>query len=147
MDANTIAIVIAIAGVGVTLAGIGITVLIILLRGLFRLGQLFQRVDAQDENIRQLRDDIQQLRVETRDDIQQLRVETRDDIQQLRTELRDDIQQLRTETRDEMREMRADIQQLTAAVRQTNEMVIALANHRHDQDGNIIFILPPQPSG
>ena len=136
MDASTIAIVIAIAGVGVTLAGIGITVLIILLRGLFRLGQLFQRVDAQDENIRQLRDDIQQLRTETRDDIQQLRTETRDD-----------IQQLRVETREELREMRDDIQQLTAAVRQTNEMVIALANHRHDQDGNIIFILPPQPSG
>ena len=125
MDASTIAIVIAIAGVGVTLTGIGITVLIILLRGLFRLGQLFQRVDAQDENIRQVRDDIQQLRVETRDDIQQLRVETR----------------------EELREMREDIQQLTVAIRQTNEMVIALANHRHDQDGNIVFILPPQPSG
>ena len=136
MDANTIAIVIAIAGVGVTLAGIGITVLIILLRGLFRLGQLFQRVDAQDENIRQLREDIQQLRTETRDDIQQLRAETRDDIQQLRTEMR-----------EEMREMREDIQQLTVAIRQTNEMVIALANHRHDQDGNIVFILPPQASG
>lgn len=118
MDTNTIAIVVAIVGVGVTLSGIGITVLIVLLRGFFRLGQLFQRIDAQDENIRQVREDIQQLRIETREDIQQLRTETRD-----------------------------DIQQLTAAIRQTNEMVIALANHRHDQDGSIIFILPVQPGG
>jgi hypothetical protein len=44
-------------------------------------------------------------------------------------------------------ETRYDIQQLTATIRQTNEMVIALANHRHDQDGNIIFILPVQPAG
>ena len=103
METNTIAIV----GVGVALTGLGATLLIILLRGFFRLGQLFQRIDAQDENIRQLREDIQQLRTETRN----------------------------------------DIQQLIAEVRQTNETVIALANHRHDQDGNIIFILPAQPGG
>ena len=114
MDTNTIAIVVAIVGVGVALSGIGITLLIVLLRGFFRLGQLFQRMDAQDESIRQVRDD---------------------------------IQQLRTETREEMRQVREEIQQLTVAIRQTNEMVIALANHRHDQDGNIIFILPPQASG
>ena len=125
MDTDTIAIVVAIVGVGVALSGIGITVLIVLLRGFFRLGQLFQRLDAQDENISQVRDAVQQLRTETRDEFRQVRDET----QQLRTEMRDDIQQL------------------TAVIRQTNEMVIALANHRHDQDGNIIFILPVQPGG
>ncbi len=107
MDANTIAIIIAIIGVGATLTGLGVTVLILLLRGSFRLGQLFQRMDAQDENIHQMREDIQQLTVE----------------------------------------MRENHRQLTAEIRQTNETVIALANHRHDQDGNIIFILPVQPSG
>lgn len=107
MDASTIAIVVAIIGVGAALAGIGVTVLIVLLRGSFRLGQLFQRIDAQDENIRQIREDIRQLAAEVRE----------------------------------------SNRQLTAEIRQTNETVIALANHRHDQDGNIIFILPVQPGG
>ena len=114
MDTNTVAIV----GVGVALVGLGVPFLILLLRVFFRLGQLFQRADARDENIRQVREDIQQLRAETRDDIQQLAAE-----------------------------MRENHRQLTADIRQTNEAVIALANHRHDQDGNIVFILPVQPGG
>ena len=69
MDANTIAIVVAIAGVGAVLTGIGVTLLIFLFRGFFRLGQLFQRMDAQDENIRQIREDLREMR----DDIRQLR--------------------------------------------------------------------------
>ena len=101
MDANTIAIVVAIAAVGAVLTGIGVTVLIFLLRGFFRLGQLFQRMDGQDENIRQMREDI--------------------------------------------REMRDDISNLTAAINQTNQTVIAIANHRHDQDGDIVFTWPAQP--
>ena len=108
MDANTIAIVVAIAGVGAVLTGIGVTVLIFLFRGFFRLGQLFQRIDAQDENIRQMREDMR--------------------------EMRGDIRQLRD-----------DISDLTAAINQTNQMVIAIANHRHDQDGNIVFTWPVQP--
>ena len=103
METNTIAIV----GVVVALTGLGVTLLILLLRGFFRLGQLFQRIDAQDENIREMREDIQQLTAE----------------------------------------MRENHRQLTVDIRQTNEAVIALANHRHDQDGNIIFILPIQPGG
>ncbi len=34
------------------------------------------------------------------------------------------------------------LDQLTAEVRRTNDTVIALANHRHDVDGNILFIVP-----
>lgn len=34
------------------------------------------------------------------------------------------------------------LDQLTAEVRRTNDTVIALANHRHDIDGNILFIVP-----
>ena len=36
----------------------------------------------------------------------------------------------------------ADVAQLTAEVRRTNEFVIALANHRHDVDGNTVFTVP-----
>jgi len=35
-----------------------------------------------------------------------------------------------------------DLTQLTAEVRRTNEIVIALANHRHDVDGNTVFTVP-----
>ena len=34
------------------------------------------------------------------------------------------------------------LEQLTTEVRRTNDTVIALANHRHDVDGNILFIVP-----
>ena len=123
MDANTVAIVAAI--VGVALTGLGVTVLIMLLRGFFRLGQLFQRIDAQDESIRQIRDDIRQMREDNR---------------QLATEMRESNQRLATE-------MRESNQRLATEIRQTNETLIAIANHRHDQDGNITFILPSQPAG
>ena len=36
----------------------------------------------------------------------------------------------------------ADVAQLTAEVRRTNEFVVALANHRHDVDGNTVFTVP-----
>lgn len=34
------------------------------------------------------------------------------------------------------------LDQLTTEVRRTNDTVIALANHRHDVDGNIRFTVP-----
>ncbi len=34
------------------------------------------------------------------------------------------------------------LDQLTTEVRRTNDTVIALANHRHGVDGNIMFIVP-----
>ncbi len=36
----------------------------------------------------------------------------------------------------------AEVRQLSADVRRTNEIVIDLANHRHDVDGNILFTVP-----
>ena len=36
----------------------------------------------------------------------------------------------------------AEVRQLSADVRRTNQIVIALANHRHDVDGNILFTVP-----
>lgn len=34
------------------------------------------------------------------------------------------------------------LDQLTGEVRRTNETVVALANHRHDVDGNTVFTVP-----
>ena len=35
-----------------------------------------------------------------------------------------------------------EVRQLATEVRRTNEIVAALANHRHDVDGNILFTVP-----
>ena len=35
-----------------------------------------------------------------------------------------------------------EVRQIASEMRRTNDTVIALANHRHDVDGNIMFIVP-----
>ena len=42
----------------------------------------------------------------------------------------------------EVRQLATDVRQLATDVRRTNETVVALANHRHDVDGNTLFTLP-----
>ena len=36
----------------------------------------------------------------------------------------------------------AEVRQIAGEMKRTNDTVIALANHRHDVDGNILFIVP-----
>ena len=43
---------------------------------------------------------------------------------------------------DEVRQLSTEVRQLTSEVRRTNETVVALANHRHDVDGSIVFTVP-----
>ena len=42
----------------------------------------------------------------------------------------------------DVRQLSAEVRQLSADVRRTNEIVVALANHRHDVDGNTVFTVP-----
>ena len=42
----------------------------------------------------------------------------------------------------EVSQLTAEVRQLAGEVRRTNEFVIALANHRHDVDGNTVFTVP-----
>ena len=39
-------------------------------------------------------------------------------------------------------QLTTEVRQLSSDVRRTNEIVIALANHRHDVDGNTVFTVP-----
>ena len=128
MDTSDITTVAAIIGAVVALTGLGVTVLLLLFRGFFRLGQLFQRMDDQDENIRQLREEMRQSNAELREEMRQTREETR----QSNAELREEVRQTREEMRQSNAEFREEMRQLTTELRQTNETVIALANHRHD---------------
>ena len=42
----------------------------------------------------------------------------------------------------DLTQLTTEVRQLSAEVRRTNEFVIALANHRHDLDGNTVFTVP-----
>lgn len=42
----------------------------------------------------------------------------------------------------DLTQLTAEVQQLATELRRTNEFVIALANHRHDVDGNTVFTVP-----
>ncbi len=42
----------------------------------------------------------------------------------------------------EVSQLAAEVRQLATEVRRTNEIVVALANHRHDVDGNTVFTVP-----
>ena len=42
----------------------------------------------------------------------------------------------------DVRQLSAEVRQLSSEVRRTNEIVVALANHRHDVDGNTVFTVP-----
>ncbi len=42
----------------------------------------------------------------------------------------------------DLTQLTAEVRQLAAEFRRTNEFVVALANHRHDVDGNTVFTVP-----
>ena len=42
----------------------------------------------------------------------------------------------------DLTQLTAEVRQLAAELRRTNQFVIALANHRHDVDGNTVFTVP-----
>ena len=94
------------------LIGAAITIAIFLLGGAFALGRLFQRVETNTAEIGRIATEVSQLSAQ---------------VQQLAAQ----VQQLA-----------AQVQQLSDDVRRTHEIVIALANHQHDVDGNTVFTLP-----
>ena len=101
------------------LIGAAITVALFLLGGAFALGRLFQRVETNTAEIGRIATEVSQLSAQ----VQQLAAQ----VQQLAAQ----VQQLA-----------AQVQQLSDDARRTHEIVIALANHRHDVDGDTVFTLP-----
>ena len=77
--------------------------------------------------------------------------EQRQDLNRVETALRSEIYAIRDELRTEMRairdelraEMRANREELLAEMRRGNQLLlIALANHEHDENGHAIFTAP-----
>ena len=46
-----------------------------------------------------------------------------------------------------MDQLTTEVRRLATEVRRTNEIVVALANHRHDVDGNTVFTAPGPGGG
>ena len=43
---------------------------------------------------------------------------------------------------DAINELRSELRQTNAEIQQTNRILVGLANHRHDTDGNTVFSIP-----
>ena len=125
-------IALAAANSGAVVALIGVVVFLAL-----RVGRLPTREDH-NELRNELKADNAQLREEFRADNAQLREEFRADNAQLREEFRADNAQLREE-------FRADNAQLREEFRRSHQQImLALVNHSHRDDGQAVFTLPPE---
>ena len=107
--------------------GIGLTLIALVGRGLYVWGRLSRQVDSHSEQIADLGSRIDT--VEARLD----NVETRLAVVETKVD----------ELNRKVDDLNRKVDTLIAEVQQLNRMMVALANHRHDQDGNIVFTLPP----
>ena len=96
-----------------------IALLIVAGGGLYRLGRLGNQVE-------QLQVQMRDVREEMRGDMNSLREEMRGDMNSLREEMRGDVNSLREEMR-----------------RNHQQLLVALANHGHDEQGHAVFRMPP----
>ena len=111
------------AGVGVAAVGVAATVIIWVLRGVFNLGGLHMKVDALNE------------KVDVKFDVLAERVDAKVDAL---TERVDDLSKKVDDLAEGQRALQADFNRVI-------NMLTALANHRHDVDGNTLFNVPPNP--
>ena len=151
------------AGVIIAAAGVGTTVVIWVLRGIFNLGGLNAKVDALTEKV----DDLGGLhakvdglgdRVGAVSERVGVLAERVEDLSGLHTKvdvLGDRVGALSekvgvlVEKVDEQAEgqkrLESKVDAMQADLHRAINMMTALANHRHDVDGNTIFNVPPNP--
>ena len=79
-----------------------------------------------------------ELRNEFKGDLVQLREELKADNARLREELKADNAQLRADMREDMAQLREEFR------RSHQQIMLALANHSHREDGQAVFTLPPE---
>ena len=112
------------------------------------------------QDIGELRQDMGELRTELKQDMGELRTELKQDMAELRTEfkqdmteLRQDMGALRTELKQDMTELRSDFKQEMTQTRQEllqefrrshDQLLLALANHSHTDNGQAMFTVPPE---
>ncbi len=91
-----------------------IALLVVAGGGLYRLGKLGNQVEQLQVQVRDIREDMRDIRQEMREEMSSLRDEMREEMGALRDEMRRNHQQL----------------------------LIALANHSHDEQGHAVFRMP-----
>ena len=77
-------------------------------------------------------------RVPTRQEFNELRNELKADNTQLREELKADMAQLRSDFREDMAQLREDFR------RSHQQLMLALVNHSHNEEGQAVFTAPPE---
>ena len=100
-------IIAAIAG-----ASLGVTLIVLLIRGIFQLGKLFNKVENLENRFQGLENRFQGL--ENRFESLENRFDT----------------------------LIATVNELRLEVQQTNRILVGLANHTHDADGRTVFTIP-----
>ena len=71
--------------------------------------------------------------------------ELKQEIADVKVELKADIADLRTEMREGFAAIHTELARINASLENTNRILIGLANHRHDTDGNTVFTIPQAP--
>ena len=94
-------------------AGLAITVIVLLVRGSFLLGRLAKQADSNEAKI-----DALDVKIDAKTDALDAKIDAKIDA------------------------LDAKIDALTAAVQQTNAILVGLANHTHDADGRTVFTIP-----
>ena len=118
-----------VAAVIAVIAGIslGVTLIVLLVRGIFHLGKLTNRVEH----------------LETRFDTLEGRfdsLESKFDALDAKTEARIDSLEAKSDARFDA--LLTAINELRSDVQQTNKILVGLANHTHDADGRTVFAIP-----
>ena len=109
-----------------------IALLVVAGGGLYRLGKLGNQVEQLQVQVRDIREDMRDIRQEMRD----TRQEMREEMSSLRDEMREEMSSLRDEMREEMGALRDEMR------RNHQQLLIALANHSHDEQGHAVFRMP-----
>ena len=117
---------------GAVVALVGVVVYLAL-----RVGRLPTRQEH-NELRNEFKGDLVQVREELKADNAQLREELKADNAQLRADMREDMAQLRADMREDMAQFREEFR------RSHQQIMLALANHSHREDGQAVFTLPPE---
>ncbi len=119
---SVLEIIALIAGISALITGIslGVTVVVLLIRGGFQLGKLVNQVETQGAKIDSL---------EVKVDNLEVKFDAKFDALEAKFDARFDT-------------LTAAIGQLQDEMRQTNQILVGLANHTHDADGRTVFTIP-----
>ncbi len=126
-----------------------LTILLLGGGGLFWLGKLGSRVSNLEDSMRDLRQELRDTRQEFHQELGGVRQEFHQELEGFRQEFHQELRGFWQEFRQELRDTRQEL--LEAIDRSHRHLLIALANHTHDAQGQAQFsgavaVETPSPS-